>query len=261
MDYDINDYATAYGNFTFNHTHSSNEEAALPFDSPVDDVVISKNNIYNPFGIDFGGLTTGNEAALWRLTGLSDRRFVADTNTAVANVGVKGKTGLSDWTYDLNIGYSRLDYSQSQNGYYLKTKFQNAVGPSFLDPATGTPTCGTAAAPIGNCSPLNIFNIFAPGQQAILNTTAVDVVNQDAYAYKSAELDFNGTIVPLPAGDLKAAVGFAYHGNEGDFTPSPLALSSPPLYLQCQVSNEACSGPRPAITTRRRNTWNCSCRF
>lgn len=254
MDYEINDYATAYGNFTFNHTHSSNEEAALPFDSPVDDVVISKNNIYNPFGIDFGGLTTGNEAALWRLNGLSDRRFVADTNTAVANVGVKGKTGLSDWTYDFNVGYSRLDFTQSQNGYYLKTKLQNAVGPSFFaDPntgaqvAAGTPgaiaTCGTAGAPIGNCSPLNIFNIFAPGQQAILNTTAVDVVNQDAYTYKSAELDFNGTVIPLPAGDMKAAVGFAYRGNEGDFTPSPLAVSSAPLYLQCQVSNEACSGP------------------
>src|ERR1700722_9270415 len=137
LSYDINDYATAYGNFTFNHTHSSNEEAALPFDSPVDDVVISKNNIYNPFGIDFGGLTTGNEAALWRLTGLSDRRFVADTNTAVMNVGVKGKTGLSDWTYDVNLGYSRLDFTQSQNGYYLKTKLQNAVGPSyFADPNT-----------------------------------------------------------------------------------------------------------------------------
>jgi iron complex outermembrane recepter protein len=242
MSYDINDYATAYGNFTYNHTHSSNEEAALPFDSPVDDVVISKNNIYNPFGIDFGGLTTGDPAALWRLSGLSDRVFVADSNTAVVNTGVKGKTGLSDWNYDLNLGYSRADYTQSQNGYYLKTKLQNAVGPSFIDPATGAPTCGTLAVPIQNCTPLNIFNIFAPGQQTVLNSLAVSVVNQDVYTYKSAELDFNGTVIPLPAGDMKAAVGFAYHGNEGDFTPSPLAISSPPLYLQCQVSNEACSG-------------------
>lgn len=242
MSYDINDYATAYGNFTFNHTHSSNEEAALPFDSPVDDVVVSKNNIYNPFGIDFGGLTTGNEAALWRLNGLSDRRFVVDTNTAVMNVGIKGKTGLADWTYDLNAGYSRLDYTQTQNGYFLKTKFQNAVGPSFIDPTTGAPTCGSVATPIANCTPLNIFNIFAPGQQAVLNTTAAAVVNEDAYTYKSVEADFTGTIVPLPAGDLKAAVGFAYHGNEGDFTPSPLAVASPPLYLQCLVSNEACTG-------------------
>lgn len=262
--YDINDYATAYGNFTFSHTHSSNEEAPLPFDSPVDDVVISKNNIYNPFGLNFGGLTTGYPAALWRLSGLSDRRFIADTNTAVMNVGVKGKTGLSDWTYDLNVGYSRLDYSQNQGGYYLKTKLQNAVGPSFYaNPVTGVqvaggtpgavPTCGTyttdpitglpdGKGTIGNCTPLNIFNIFAPGQQATLNSLAVSVLNQDVTTYKSAALDFTGTIIPLPAGDMKAAFGVGYQGTAGDFAPSPLAVASPPLYLQCQVSNEACSG-------------------
>jgi iron complex outermembrane receptor protein len=239
---DINEYVTTYGNFTFNHTHSSNEEAPLPFDSPVDDVVVSKNNIYNPFGIDFGGLTTGNEAALWRLTGLSDRRFVVDTNTAVMNLGVKGKTGFGDWDYDFNVGYSRLDYTQTQNGYFLKSKFQNAVGPSFIDPTTGAPTCGTLAQPIGNCTPLNIFNIFAPGQQAVLNSTAVAVVNQDVSVYKGANLDFNGTIIPLPAGDLKAAVGVNYSGLSGNYTASPLGISSPPLYLQCQVSNEACTG-------------------
>jgi outer membrane receptor protein involved in Fe transport len=239
---DINEYVTAYGNFTFNHTHSSNEEAPLPFDSPVDDVVISKNSIYNPFGINFGGLGSGNPAALWRLTGLSDRRFVVDTNTGVMNLGVKGKLGLGDWDYDANVGYSRLDYTQTQNGYYLKSKFQNAVGPSFIDPATGAPTCGTLAQPIGNCTPLDIFNIFAPGQQTILNSTAVSVVNQDVYVYKGVNLDFNGTIIPLPAGDLKAAVGVSYSGLSGDYTASPLGISSPPLYLQCQVSNEACTG-------------------
>jgi iron complex outermembrane recepter protein len=251
--YDINDYATAYGNFTFTHTHSGSEQAQLPFDSPVDDVVISKNNIYNPFGIDFGGISGVNEAALWRLVGLGDRVFKADTNTAVMNVGVKGKTGLSDWTYDLNVGYSRLDQTQSQGGYYLKSRMQDAVGPSFYaDPATGLPvaagtpgavlTCGTAAIPIGNCTPLNIFNIFAPGQEAVLKGLSATVVNIDTTSYKTAALDFNGTIATLPAGDLKGAVGFSYQGTEGDFNPSTLAIADPPLYLQCQVSNEACTG-------------------
>ena len=253
LSYDINDYATAYGNFTFNHTHSSNEEAALPFDSPVDDVVISKNNIYNPFGIDFGGLSGANEAALWRLTGLGDRVFTADTNTTVMNLGVKGKTGLSDWTYDANIEYSRLDQTQAQGGYYLKPAMQAAVGPSFYaSPTTGlavpagtpgaVPTCGTPAIPISNCTPLNIFNTFTPSAKAVLSTLAATVVNIDSSSYKNASLDFNGTIVPLPAGDLKAAVGFTYQGTEADFNPSTLAISSAPLYLACQVSNEACTG-------------------
>jgi iron complex outermembrane recepter protein len=243
LSYDVNDYAEVYGNFTFNHTHSGSEEAQLPFDSPVDDIVISKNNIYNPFGIDFGGLSGANESALWRLVGLGDRVFTADTNSEVMNVGLKGKTGLSDWTYDANIGYSHEDYIQSQSGYYLKSLMQNAVGPSFLDPNNGNaPTCGTVAVPIANCTPLNIFNIYAPGQNAVLNQLATTVVNQATYSYKSAALDFNGTVVQLPAGAMSAAVGITYQGNEGDFTPDSNAIAQPPLYLSCQVSNEACSG-------------------
>jgi outer membrane receptor protein involved in Fe transport len=241
VSYDINDYATAYANFTFNHTHSNAEEAALPFDSQADDVVISKNNIYNPFGIDFGGLTTGNPNAEWRLTGLGDRVLVADTNTVVANVGVKGKTGLGDWTYDANLGYSDLTYSQSNNGYFLKSAFQAALGPSFL--LNGVPTCGTPTDIIASCTPYDIFNQQSAAANAALKSIAVDVVDQDYYQYKSAELDFNGTVVPLPAGDMKAAVGFAYHGLANQFVESALATSSPPLYLTCLVSNEQCTSP------------------
>ncbi len=251
--YDINDYATVYANYTFNHTHSGSEQAALPFDSPVDDIIISKNNIYNPFGTDFGGLAGANPSALWRLSGLGDRVFTADTNTSVLNIGVRGKIGLGDWTYDANLGYSRLDQTQSQGGYYQKQLMQNAVGPSFYaDPATGaavapgTPgailTCGTAAVPISNCTPLNIFNIFAPGQAAILNSMSATVVNIDSSSYKNASLDFTGSIWTLPAGDIKGAVGFTYQGREGDFNPSTIAIASPPLFLACGVSNEACTG-------------------
>ena len=254
LSYEINDYATAYSNFTYNHTHSGSEQAPLGFDSGVDDIVISKNSIYNPFGIDFGGLSGTNESALWRLSGLGDRVFTADTNTTVANFGVKGKTGLADWNYDFNIGYSQLYQQQNEGGYYFKPGMQNAVGPSFYaDPATGAavpagtvgaiPTCGIPGAPISNCTPLNIFNIFAPSQAAALHTLATAVVNNDTSTFKTATLDFNGTVWTLPAGDLKGAVGFAYQGTAGEYSPSFLAVSSPPLYLQCQVSNEACTGP------------------
>jgi iron complex outermembrane receptor protein len=254
LSYEINDYATAYSNFTYNHTHSGSEQAPLGFDSGVDDIVISKNSIYNPFGIDFGGLSGANESALWRLSGLGDRVFTADTNTTVANIGVKGKTGLADWNYDVNFGYSQLYQQQNEGGYYFKPGMQNAVGPSFYaNPATGAavpagtvgaiPTCGVPGATITNCTPLNIFNIFAPGQAAVLNTLATNVVNNDSSTFKTATLDFNGTVWKLPAGDLKGAAGFSYQGTAGQYSPSFLAESSPPLYLQCQVSNEACTGP------------------
>ena len=240
--YDINDSVTAYASLIYNRTHSANEQAPLPFDSPTDDIVISANSIYNPFGIDFGGLTTGNPAALWRLSGLTDRVAVANTDSTILNGGLKGKLADTGWNWDLSVSYSRLDQIQKQGGYYLKNKFANAVGPSFIDPTSGTPTCGTLAAPIGDCTPLNIFNIFAPGQQEVLTGLSASVVNQQTSRYKNVSLNFDGKVIDLPAGALQASVGANYAGLEGQFEADSIAVASPPLYLQCGVSNEACTG-------------------
>jgi iron complex outermembrane receptor protein len=256
-DYEINDHADVYGNFTYNHTHSAAIEAALPFDSQVDDITISKNSIYNPFGTDFGGLSGVNPDAEWRTSALGQRTPVADVSTEVMNLGTKGKLGLADWEYDANVGYSRLDYTQQNNGYYVHTKLQNAVGPSYWANAAGAvvpagtagaiPTCGTVTAgvgtPIENCTPLNIFNMFAPGQAPVVAGVATNVTNNDSYTYKAAQLDFNGTVFQLPAGAAKAAVGFFDESQEGNFQPSPLALAAPPLFLACGVSNEQCTAP------------------
>src|SRR5277367_3289413 len=130
-DYEISEYADVYSNFTYNHTHSAAIEAALPFDSQTDDITISKNSIYNPFGTDFGGLSGVNPDAEWRTTAFGQRSPVADTDSEVGSLGTKGKTGLSDWEYDGYLSYSQLNYSQSNNGYYVHSKLQDAVGPSF----------------------------------------------------------------------------------------------------------------------------------
>jgi iron complex outermembrane receptor protein len=245
-----------YGNFTYNHTHSAAIEAALPFDSQTDDITISKNSIYNPFGTDFGGLSGVNPNAEWRTSALGQRTPVADATSEIMNLGTKGKLGLADWEYDANVGYSRLDYTQQNNGYYVHDKLQNAVGPSYWANAAGTvvpagtpgaiATCGTVTAgvgtPVANCSPLNIFNMFAPGQAPIVAGVATNVTNNNSYTYKAAQLDFNGTVFQLPAGAAKAAMGFYDQSQEQNFQPSPLALSAPPLFLSCSVSNEQCTG-------------------
>ena len=240
--YDINDSVSAYASLVYNRTHSNAELAPLPFDSPVDDIVISANNIYNPFGIDFGGLTTGNPAALWRLSGLGDRVFVATSTSTILNGGLKGKLADTGWNWDLNVSYSRLDALQKQGGYYQKGKFANAVGPSFIDPTTGAPTCGTLAAPLTDCTPLNIFNIFAPGVSDVLNGLGASVTNEQTSRYKNVSLNLDGKILDLPAGALQASVGATYSGLEGSFEADSSAVASAPLYLTCGVSNEACTG-------------------
>ena len=210
-DYQINDYADVYGNFTYNHTHSAAIEAALPFDSQVDDITISKNSIYNPFGTDFGGLSGANPDAEWRTSAFGQRTPVADVSTEVANLGTKGKLGFADWEYDADLSYSRLDYTQQNNGYYVASKLQAAVGPSYWANGAGAvvpagtpgaiPTCGTVTAgvgtPIANCTPVNIFNMFAPGQAPVVAAISTNVTNQNSYTYKAASAGFQRHGFPI----------------------------------------------------------------
>ena len=57
----------------YNRTHSGNEQAPLPFDAQVDDVVLSAQSIYNPFGSNFGGLAGTYPNFLLRLSSIGDR--------------------------------------------------------------------------------------------------------------------------------------------------------------------------------------------
>jgi outer membrane receptor protein involved in Fe transport len=247
LNYKINDGFETYGAVTYNHTHSGFQLAPLPFDSNADQIVISKNSIYNPFGIDFGGGTAVgnvNPDYTLRLTSVGDRRSDTDSASILSNIGLKGAIFNTGWNYDANVAYNRLDQTANVSGYLLSNALSNAVGPSFIA-ADGTPTCGTAAAPIANCIPANIFNLSAPSQVAALNSISASYTNENTYVSKTATLDANGPIWKdgiFGAGDILGSAGVSYTGLEGLFTTSSITQAQPPSFLNCQIAQEACSG-------------------
>jgi iron complex outermembrane receptor protein len=244
LNYEVNDYVTTYANFIYNHTHSAAQLAPLPFDANADQIIISKNNIYNPFGTDFGGGTLvggANPNFELRLAGVGNRYFDSNSNSVMSNVGVRGKIWNTGWEFDANVAYNQLNQAQNTSGYLFFNQLQNAVGPSFLG-AGGVPTCGTPAAPIAGCTPANIFDLSAPGQQAAVNAISAYYSTANTYIGKSATLDLNGPIVSLPAGQMLGALGVAYTGLYDDFLTSSITQAQPPTYLNCQISSEACGG-------------------
>jgi outer membrane receptor protein involved in Fe transport len=64
----------------------------------------------------------------------------------------------------------------------------------------------------------------------------------NSFVYKTASIDFDGTVVPLPAGDLRLAAGFQYQGQAADFTSDYIVHAEAPLYIKCLISEEACTG-------------------
>jgi iron complex outermembrane receptor protein len=239
--YHITDEIDAYVSFVDNKTHSGFEIAPLPFDATADDVVISKNNQYNPFGLDFGGLTLPNSNYRTRFNTLGDRFSKSDSDSKLTNVGFKGKLPVTDWRWDLNFGYNREDQTSQTFGYVYFPGLQQEVGPSFQD-ASGW-HCGTDAANmIAGCTPINFFDLNSPATIAQLKALNTSYSTSNSYIYKAASLDFDGTVVSLPGGDLRAAVGFQYQDQRTDYTTDYLIHAQAPLYIKCLISQEACSG-------------------
>jgi len=241
VNYQINDYADVYANVLYNRTHSGFHIAPLPFDSVNDNIVLSKNSIYNQFGIDFGGISGANPDFTLRTIAFGDRKSDTVSDSTIVNGGVKGKLGETGWNWDLNLGYSRLDQLATVTGYYNHGALQAAVGPSFIDPITG-PTCGTVAAPISGCVPVNLFNPYTPDQVSAIKTVAASYNNNNTSLYKAASLDLNGKLFTLPAGDLQAAFGLEYNDRKGIFVADSQVRATPPLYLTCGLSQETCTG-------------------
>jgi iron complex outermembrane receptor protein len=252
LNYKINEGFETYGSVIYNHTHSGSQLAPLPFDANSDQVVISKNNIYNPFGIDFGGGTAipnnQNPDYTLRMSSLGPRHADTTSNSILSNFGLKGAIFDTGWNYDGNVAYNRLDQEANVSGYLFSSALQNAVGPSFLA-ADGTPTCGTPAAPIANCIPANIFNLSAPSQVTALQSIAAYYNTQNTFISKTASFDTNGPVWKgglFDAGDVLASAGVDYTELSGNFLTSAITQAQPPSFLNCQIAQEACSGDSSA---------------
>jgi len=240
--YEINDHVELYTELLYNRTSSGYQIAPLPFDSRSDDIVLSAQSIYNPFRgtlQEFGGIDATNPNAVWRLEALGGRRNTVSKDTSQVNIGARGDL-FGNWQWDTTISYGHLEMDRRYEGYMYQPAIQNAFGPSFIAP-DGTPTCGTQLAPIRNCTPVNIFNLTAPGQAAALATIASPYTDSYTYQSKAASVGLNGDIVDLPAGSLSAAVGYEYRDLAGVFNTDYLTEALAPLYLTCLLSSEACS--------------------
>ena len=237
--YKINDQVEAYATATFTHSHSGFHLAPLPFDSVADNIVLSKDSIYNPFGTDFGGNSGANPDFTLRTFLFGSRQSDTTEDGSDFNGGVRGDIFDTGWKWDANVTYSRLQEHANISGYYFGSKLSAAVGPSFLN--AGVPTCGTVAAPISGCTPINLFNQFANPASALSGVSAN--YNTDyVYTYKAVALDFNGKVWTLPAGDIQSAVGFEYNDRRGNSVADQTVQALPPLYLSCGLSQETCTG-------------------
>lgn len=253
LNYNINDKLEAYGELVYNRTTAGFELASLPFDANADDVIISPDNYYNPFGnrffpgqgLAFGGVEGTNPNMQSRLEALGNRRSDAETDSTIANLGLRGDIGESSWQWDAGAQIGRSSQQISISGYLLGPQLSQALGPSF-DAGGGNIVCGTPGNVIAGCTPINIFNVEDPVQIAALRDISTNYRTDYQYESQGFSLNTNGELFDLGAGPVLMAVGGEYRTQRGVFTTDVLTRGEPPLFLSCLLAQETCTGDSSA---------------
>lgn len=222
-DYELFDNVTATLETRFANRSSAQQLAPTPYDSRFDPsyadvvpgVVVPADNYYNPFGAPI---------TQWRRRMVEDgpRLFEQNVNEWQIIAGLTGDLGNS-WTWDLSYNYGQNDRSDTDYGQYSGSRLAKAMGPSFLDPATGKVTCGVPGSPDPDtaCVPLNIFTNpdSNPITEDMLNYIGVPLNDRYQNVRQVTNLTFTGNAYELPAGPLGVAAGFERRSESYQYIP------------------------------------------
>lgn len=246
--YKIADNVEAYVEAVSTKTRARQSIAPLPLIFGSDSgVILSADSIYNPFGVTVrsGGL---------RMSPVGNRETANSTQADQLTGGLRGSFG-DTWQWDAGVIWARIVQRSATSGHFFNQALGLATGPSFID-ADGVPTCGTPAAPIAGCTPINLFGLDAStaagqAQLAALRKLAVVTHYTDYTSDKTAYINANGELFQLPAGALQLAVGADYVKNYNNFEPDFVALIRDPATGGCLTDADSCASPSNGKLSRK----------
>lgn len=233
--YSLTENISAYLDAFYNKT-TSNSQVAPGIYIPDN---ISPDNYYNPFGVSFGG-PSGYSFGV-RMVALGNRAVEFGTTNAQLSTGLRG--GLTvfgqDWHWDAGIDYGHINQNSTSTGSVSNASLY--TGPSFLDPATGQVTCGTAASPISNCDGgFNPFNLNIPSSLSSLQAASVAPTNTSQTLERIARVDVDGGLFNLPAGTAQLALGLRYRQDHVNDRVDPI-LQLNPKTGTCILGGNSCA--------------------
>ncbi|HEY6909249.1 MAG TPA: TonB-dependent receptor [Myxococcales bacterium] len=238
-DLSLGSSARGYYEASFVNRQSEQLLAAEPLLTDGEGVVVSKDNIYNPFGVDINGVRR-------RLLEFGNRKFDQDISTFRVVGGVDGTLPedfgpAHGWFWDLSLNFGRTEEAGTKNGNVYLRNLAQALGPSMHDPKTGAPICvaeaGNPDSAIPGCVPLNLFSgaaynintgaatagTITPDQVGGLTFTGVDRgINQMTAVQANTSGELFSLFADRPVG---LALGYEYRLVYGAFVPDPITVA------------------------------------
>jgi outer membrane receptor protein involved in Fe transport len=237
-DYRITDFARVYVQASFNNRQSSYLIAPEPLVIGNFNATISPNaafpppavnqygNPYNPFG---------NLAVLdarRRLVELSGRTNGFDLDTVRVVTGIDGSLPseagpLEGLFYDVSFNYGRTSGVTTTGGSLNTQMTANALQGPFYQISPGVYGCGTAANPIPNCVPVNLFSGRGPINQDMATALgSYKGINQGFTQVAIVQANVSKELITLfsdrPVG---VAAGYEHRREYGGNNPNPIAVA------------------------------------
>lgn len=235
--YDITQDISAYMNGYYTAVHGASRLGGVIYQTGTDEL-ISPDSYYNPFGVEFS--KSGYKFAN-RLVSNGNRTSKNSVDIAQFSTGFRGAFDVldRDWQWDVGMDYGhRTALGTGPGALNIKTLY---TGPSFLDPVTGTVTCGYLGSPTPNCdASYDPFVTDSPNTIAAINANRVYTLSRDYSQEKIWRVDLNGSVVDLPAGTVQLALGGRYRQEASVNKIDPMVQLNPttgscPLGSGCTV--------------------------
>lgn len=219
--FDLTDSTTWYFKALYNNRKSLNRAAAEPFflgrAAPTnfwaDNVVISADNPFNPFGFDLDANSNFALGGYRPLEG-GPRRFFQDVNTFYVGSGLEGSFSMGSRLafWDINFARSTNKADQTNYGSYNARRLSLGLGPQAACQATP------------GCVAVDVFgaNSLTPAMLAWIQPVLRDS-SRNTLSLWSANL--SGDLFDLPAGALSYAAGYEYRKLKGAYRPDGLTIA------------------------------------
>jgi outer membrane receptor protein involved in Fe transport len=222
--YDVNDHVTVYGqaNFDQNRTQTQQGFAAPSFNQWALSI---PHDAAHPVPAELETLldSRANPSAPWtlyhQLNYLGPERMETTTHTYELLGGVKGDIGFRDWTYDLYGSHGRTDQLAVYNGFADLLKLQTLIAmPNY---GAGADFNNGRTGQLAHCtSGINPF-VNTPVSQDCKDIVQSVLKTSTELEQDQVELDVQGSLAQVPAGDLRFAVGADYRGDSFRYLPDP----------------------------------------
>ncbi len=186
-----------------------------------DNILIHRDNPYNPFGVDLSVANGNLEFFGRRPLESGPRLFDQDVDTYFGSIGLDGNftSGSRSFFWDVSFNYGE------NRGFQQKRNSHNAAK---LAIALGDPD---VCAQVPNCVPFNFFGGQGPNGTGSITQPMLDFVTFTQRDFSEQDMvtfagNITGDLAQMPNGsNIAFAVGAEYRELEGSFQPDPIAAS------------------------------------